>query len=58
MKTLNRKFKTIYKGNLYTVTIKGEELIEAYYENSNDKVFEPSLLHNLEHYVFTGLYAF
>lgn len=58
MKNLNRKFKTIYKGNLYTVTIKGEELIEAYYENSNNKVFEPSLLHNLEHYVSTGLNTF
>ena len=55
MKNLEQKFKTMYKGDLYTIKMKGNELITAYYGDSNDKVYNPSLLHNLEHYL-PGLY--
>ncbi len=46
-----QKFRTMYKGDLYTVKMNGNELITAYYEDSSNKVFNPSLLHNLEYYL-------
>jgi hypothetical protein len=57
MRTLEQKFRTMYQGDLYTVIMKGNELITAYYEDNN-KVGSPSLLHNLEYYLSTGLYSF
>ncbi len=57
MRTLEQKFRTMYQGDLYTVIMKGNELITAYYEDNN-KVGNPSLLHNLEYYLSTGLYTF
>lgn len=53
-----QKFRTMYKGDLYTVKMKGNELITAYYEDSSNKVGNPSLLHCLEHYLSKGLYKF
>ena len=50
MKTLEQKFRTMYKGDLYTIKMKGNELITAYYEDGS-KVGNPSLLHNLEYYL-------
>lgn len=41
------EFKTMYKGDLYTVKMNGNELITAYYRDGS-KVGNPSLLHNLE----------
>jgi len=58
MRTLEQKFRTMYQGDLYTLIMKGDELITAYYEDSNNKVGSPSLLHNLEYYLSTGLYKF
>ena len=57
MRTLEQKFRTMYQGDLYTVIMKGDELIAAYYEDNN-KVGSPSLLHSLEYYLSTGLYSF
>jgi len=58
MTTLERKFRTMYQGDLYTITMKGDDLVTAYYENSTDRVYNPSLLNSLEHYISTGLYTF
>jgi len=58
MESLQQKFRTMYQGNLYTIIMKGDELIEAYYEDSENKVGNPSLLNNLEYYLSTGLYSF
>lgn len=58
MNTLKQKFRTMYQGDLYTVIMKGDELIEAYYEDSNTKVYSPSVFHSLEYYLSTGLYKF
>jgi len=52
MKTLEQKFRTMYQGDLYTIKMKGNELITAYYEDSSNKVYNPSLLHNLEYYLY------
>ncbi len=58
MTTLERKFRTMYQGDLYTITMKGDDLVTAYHENSTDRVYNPSLLNSLEHYISTGLYTF
>jgi len=58
MRTLEHKFRTMYQRDLYTVIMNGDELVTAYYEDSNNKVFSPSLLHSLEYYLSTGLYKF
>jgi len=58
MRTLEQKFRTMYQGDLYTVIMKGNELITAYYEDSFDEVHSPSLLYSLEYYLTTGLYKF
>ena len=50
--------RTMYQGNLYTITTKGDKLITAYYDDSDCKVCDPSLLHNLEYYLSKGLHTF
>jgi len=57
MKNLNDKFRMMYQGDLYTVTLNNGELVSAYYEDSTNKVCNPSLLHDLEYYILTGLHS-
>jgi hypothetical protein len=47
----------MYQGDLYTVTLNNGELASAYYEDSENKVCNPSLLNDLEYYISTGLHS-
>lgn len=55
MNNLNEKFRMMYQGDLYTVTLNNGELVSAYYEDTTNKVCNPSLLNDLEYYISTGL---
>lgn len=57
MNNLNEEFRVMYQGGLYTVTVNNGELISAYYEDTNNKVCNPSLLNDLEYYISTGLHS-
>ena len=57
MSNLNEKFRMMYQGDLYTVTLNNGELASAYYEDSENKVCNPSLLNDLEYYISTGLHS-
>ncbi len=57
MNNLNEKFRMMYQGDLYTVTMKDGELVSAYYDDTTSRVCNPSLLSDLEYYISTGLHS-